>query len=80
MIMLVRFDKRDSPSSKRTKNIDVRYHFTRDLVNRGKMVVEHVDTERQRADFLTKPFTIDKFSEHRDVLNVVHLTWDWILV
>lgn len=36
-------------SSKSTKRIDVRVHFIRDLVKRGKLVVNHVDTEKQRA-------------------------------
>ena len=55
-------------SAKRTKHIDVRFHFIRDLVKWGKVVVEHIDTDGQRADCLTKPLAWDKFSVHRDCL------------
>ena len=40
-------------SAKRTKHIDVRFHFIRDLVKWGKVAVKHVDTDSQRADYLT---------------------------
>jgi hypothetical protein len=41
--------------SKRTKHIDVRHHFVRDLWERGELVVEYVPTQSMPADFLTKP-------------------------
>ena len=55
-------------SAKRTKHIDVRFHFIRDLVKWGKVVVKHVDTDSQRADCLTKSLAWDKFSAHGDCL------------
>ncbi|KAL8122119.1 hypothetical protein AgCh_018748 [Apium graveolens] len=38
----------------RNKHIDVRYHFIRECVERGEIMVKHVDGENQRADSVTK--------------------------
>ena len=40
-------------SSARTKHIDVRFHFIRELVRTGTIAVEHIPTKGQRADILT---------------------------
>ena len=42
-------------SSGRSKPIDVRWHFIWDLVRSGVVRIEHVDSEWQCADILTKP-------------------------
>ena len=39
----------------RSKHKDVRFHFILDCVGDGKMDIEHVRTEEQIADILTKP-------------------------
>ena len=45
-------------SSARTKHIDVRFHFIRELTRRSKTIsVEYVPTKEQRADILTKALT-----------------------
>ncbi|KAG9442590.1 hypothetical protein H6P81_018444 [Aristolochia fimbriata] len=38
----------------RTKHIDIRHHFIRDLVEDGKVVLNHISTEKQLADIFTK--------------------------
>nr|GFA85911.1 hypothetical protein [Tanacetum cinerariifolium] len=38
----------------RSKHIDIRYHFIRECVENGRINVEHVSGELQRADILTK--------------------------
>jgi hypothetical protein len=40
---------------KRTKHLDIRYHFTREKVESGEIDLKYVSTEHQLADLLTKP-------------------------
>nr|GEZ27994.1 retrotransposon protein, putative, unclassified [Tanacetum cinerariifolium] len=39
----------------RCKHIGVRFHFIRDLVSKGIVSLEYVETKEQVADILTKP-------------------------
>ena len=41
--------------SEKTKHIAMKLQFIRELVQEGSIVLEHVRTEHQWADFLTKP-------------------------
>uniref|UniRef100_A0ACD6A2Q2 Uncharacterized protein n=1 Tax=Avena sativa TaxID=4498 RepID=A0ACD6A2Q2_AVESA len=54
----------------RSKHIEVRHHFIRECVETGKMDVEHVRTEIQLADVLTKGLGRVKFIEMRQKLGV----------
>ncbi|KAG7828601.1 hypothetical protein KL920_003738 [Ogataea angusta] len=38
----------------RTKHIDIRYHFIRDHILKGDLQIEHVDSQSNIADLLTK--------------------------
>ena len=40
---------------KRTKHIDTKFHYIRELVNNGEFFLEHCRTREQFADILTKP-------------------------
>jgi len=55
-------------SSARTKHIDVRFHFLRELVRSKTIEVVYVPTKFQHADILTKPLTGEGFVMHRGVL------------
>ncbi|CAM9974568.1 unnamed protein product, partial [Ectocarpus sp. 4 AP-2014] len=44
----------NSFSSARTKHIDVRFHFVRELVSSATIEVEYVSTTEQRADILQR--------------------------
>ena len=46
----------------RTKHIYIRYHFLRDHVERGNVVLHFIDTERQLADIFTKPLDSSRFA------------------
>ncbi|OXA44959.1 Copia protein [Folsomia candida] len=47
----------------RTKHIDTRFHFSRNLVQEGKIQVPYVATENQLADIFTKPLLKNKHGE-----------------
>ena len=47
----------------RTKHIDTLYHFIRDCVKEGRVVIEHVKTEDQLTDILIKSLGRVKFAE-----------------
>ena len=45
----------------RSKHIDIRYHFIRECIERAEIVINHVCSENQRADVLTKAMSTVKF-------------------
>jgi hypothetical protein len=55
----------------RTKHIDTRYHFIRECVSDGVVELEHVSTDDQLADILTKPLGRIRFAEMRRQLGMV---------
>lgn len=58
----------------RSKHIDIRYHFIRQCVEKGEIVLKHVSSENQRADILTKSLATFKFEKLRKLLGVKDLT------
>lgn len=48
-------------SSKRTKHINVRFYFAKDVIDRGDMTVEYCPTKEMWADVLTKPLQGELF-------------------
>jgi hypothetical protein len=55
----------------RSKHIDTRYHYIRDMVQKGAVQLQYLSTDEQIADILTKPLTRVKFEYFRDKLGVV---------
>ncbi|CAB1116776.1 unnamed protein product [Ectocarpus sp. CCAP 1310/34] len=55
-------------SSARSKHIDVRFHFIRELFKSGRISVEYVSTDEQHADLLTKALCRVKLEYHRKAL------------
>ena len=49
---------------KRTKHVDVYYHYTRQMVEEGVLILEKIATEDQTADLLTKPLGNILFVKH----------------
>jgi hypothetical protein len=49
----------------KTKHIEVRYHFVRDNIEKGKIALIHVPTHDQLADFFTKPLDQATFTRLR---------------
>ncbi|CAA7019223.1 unnamed protein product [Microthlaspi erraticum] len=58
---------------RRTKHIDVRYHYLRNLSNEEVMKLVFCGTNEQVADILTKPIKLDQFEKLRGLLGVRRL-------
>ena len=54
----------------RIKHIDVRFHFIRDVVEKGAIKVEKVITDDNAADMLTKIVPLAKFAHCKDLAGV----------
>lgn len=53
---------------KRTKHIDVKYHYIRAEQTSGRVMVTKVHTDNNRADIMTKATTVATFRRHVDAL------------
>jgi hypothetical protein len=58
------------PDYQRSKHIDIRYHFVRDHYERGTFDIEHIPTDQQLADIMTKPLTRIK---HQKLVHALRL-------
>lgn len=54
----------------RSKHIDIKNHFIRELYERGFMVIQHVSTQDQVADCMTKALGKNLFTKFRNILGV----------
>ena len=56
-----------------SKHIDVKFHFLRDCVDEGQIVIEFVETGRQLTDVLTKPLVRLRFTELKNMIGMVEV-------
>lgn len=56
---------------RRTKHIDIKFHYIRQIVRDGLLEIRHVSSGEQLADMFTKPLTRDKFETNRTLINLV---------
>jgi hypothetical protein len=62
----------DNPvEHRRTKHIDIRYHFLRDHQQKGDIEIAYVNTHNQLADIFTKPLDEKIFSKLRNELHIL---------
>lgn len=55
---------------KRSKHIDVRFHFVRDVCDRGDINIQYIQSKEQLADLFTKPLAKGHFRDLRDRLSI----------
>ncbi|CAI5746401.1 unnamed protein product [Peronospora destructor] len=55
---------------KRTKHIDIRYHFVREKVETGEVLLEYCPTQDMLADMMTKPIVAVQFEVLRSRLGI----------
>ena len=56
---------------KRSKHIDIWYHYTRDVCAQGELKLIYIPTQDQIADIFTKPLSRFQFEKLRTQLGVV---------
>ena len=56
---------------KRTKHIGIRYHFVRERVEDGQVVLQYCSTKEMKADMMTKPIPAVQFEHLRRMLGVI---------
>jgi hypothetical protein len=54
----------------RTKHINVKFHFIRDLIKKGDVELIYCGTKEQLADIMTKPLKLEDFVKLRMLLGV----------
>jgi hypothetical protein len=54
----------------RSKHIDLKYHYIRDMVQRNVIKLKYIATNEHVADILTKPLSLTKFAHFRGKLGV----------
>lgn len=57
----------------RSKHIDVRFHFLRNLIKEGTMELMHCNTEDQVADIMTKPLKREAYENLRKELRMCEM-------
>ena len=55
---------------KRTKHIDTKFHYIRELVNNGEIFLEHCRNQEQFVEILTKPLGHKSFEFLRKCLGM----------
>lgn len=57
----------------RTKHIEIRYHFIRELISKEEVELQHCSTEDQPSDMLTKALNESKIQKLRNLVGVMSL-------
>ena len=55
---------KDPKYNGKSKHIEIKYHFIRDMVARGEVVMKHISTRSMVVDPLTKPIARNVFQSH----------------
>ncbi len=55
-------------TSKRSKHIAIRYHFTRERIESEEIELEYIKTEHQLADIFTKPLPKPRTMKLRELV------------
>lgn len=58
----------------KSKLIEIKYHYFRDMVQRGAVRLHHIATDDQITDILTKPLPKGKLLVFREQLGLIDVT------
>lgn len=57
----------------RSKHIEVRFHYLRELTKEGKVKLIHCGTQDQLADIMTKPLKLDTFRKLKEEIGLIEM-------
>ena len=57
----------------KTKHIQIKYHFVRDMITQNEVVLRHILTSKMVADPFTKPIARDAFVRHAKSLGLCRI-------
>jgi hypothetical protein len=57
----------------KSRHIDFQYHFTREKINDGTILLNYIPTTQMVADGLTKPLSLAKLEEFKTHLGLQHV-------
>ena len=57
----------------KSKHIEIKYHYIRDMLQRGAVKLQYVAMDEQIADVLTKPLDRVKFEYFKEKLGVLQI-------
>lgn len=55
----------------RSKHIDIKYHYVRELVKEGEVELQFCSSEEQVADIMTKPLKAESFEKFKEMIGIV---------
>ena len=55
---------KDMNYDRKTKHIQIKYHFARDMITQNEVVLRHIPTSKMVVDPFTKPIAKDAFVRH----------------
>jgi len=64
---------------RKTKHIDIRFRFIRDVIENGSLIVKYIPTRDNVADLLTKALPKNRFVSLRELMGLIacnHLEWE----
>ena len=59
--------------SKYTKHIAVSFHFAREAIAKGQVIIRYIESAKNKADMLTKPLARPVFQVHRRAFGLVQI-------
>ncbi|KAI4377048.1 hypothetical protein MLD38_014739 [Melastoma candidum] len=57
---------------RRSKHIELRHHFIREMVSQKEILLEFISTHDQPVDVLTKAVSSEKFETFKDFLKIIN--------
>ena len=66
---------KNSVQHSRTKHIEIRHHFIRELVEDGTLTLKFINTNDQKANLFTKPLDSKRFEFLRQNIGVISPDW-----